>query len=332
MIEAIDLTKKYQGVAVVDNISFLVAEGETLGLLGMSGCGKTTTLKMLNLLIEPSSGRILIGGQDIRQRKPERLRQGIGYVIQNTGLFPHYTVAENIAVVPRLLKWKEKRIAVRTTKLLEMVGLPPEEFAQRYPHELSGGQQQRVGLARALAADPPIVLLDEPFGALDRITRRQIQQEFKHLESLLHKTMVLVTHDVFEAVTLCDRIVLMDRGRIEQIGTPQELIFQPYNDFVRDFFDANRFQLELYVTHLGDLLPWLQTLSLREVPVKEYQEKQSLLEVLEDLEESSLKSSGVCISDRRGEPILTTNCEELLRAFYQFKNKDSGVRGHSKNT
>ena len=180
MIEAIELTKKYQGLPAVNRISFEVAEGETLGLVGTSGCGKSTTLKMLNRLIEPTSGRVVIAGEDARQIQPEKLRRGMGYAIQNTGLFPHYTVAENVTVVPRLLQWPEKRIAFRCEELLAMVGLPPEKFASRYPHELSGGQQQRVGLARALAADPPIILLDEPFGALDRITRRQIQHPLEH--------------------------------------------------------------------------------------------------------------------------------------------------------
>ena len=316
MIEAINLTKKYQGVTAVDHVSFRVAEGETLGLIGTSGCGKTTTLKMLNRLLEPSSGRILVQGKDIRKGKPERLRQGIGYVIQNTGLFPHYTVAENIAVVPRLLKWKEKRISGTTDKLLEMVGLPRSEFAQRYPQELSGGQQQRVGLARALAADPPIVLLDEPFGALDQITRGQIQQEFKQLESLLKKTMVFVTHDVFEAVTLCDRICLMNRGRIEQIGTSKELIFHSHNDFVRNFFSSNEFQLELHVTCLGDILPWLANFSPPEGEVNLFNTNQDLLSVLRH---KNILQNGICIGDRHGHRILTTNCENLLSAFYQYK-------------
>ncbi len=319
MIEVIALTKRYKGVSAVEEVSFQVAEGETLGLIGTSGCGKTTTLKMLNRLIEPTSGRIVIGGQDIRQRQPDKLRQGIGYVIQNTGLFPHYTVADNIAVVPRLLKWKEKRIAQRIQELLELVGLPADQFARRYPRELSGGQQQRVGLARALAADPPIVLLDEPFGALDRITRSQIQEEFQRLETLLHKTMVLVSHDVFEAVKLCDRLCLMARGKIEQLGTPRELIFEPQTDFVRDFFQANRFQLELQVTRVQDLLPWLQPREVRGVRVKAYQANQSLLEVLEDMEASSLSSSLVKIVRPEGST-LTTNCEDLLAGFYQFKD------------
>ncbi|MGK7917050.1 MAG: ABC transporter ATP-binding protein [Prochloraceae cyanobacterium] len=321
MIEAIELTKKYQGLTAVNRVSFTVAEGETLGLIGTSGCGKSTTLKMLNRLIEPTSGRVVIAGEDARQIQPEKLRRGMGYAIQNTGLFPHYTVAENVAVVPRLLQWKEKRIIQRSQELLAMVGLPPEKFADRYPHELSGGQQQRVGLARALAADPPIILLDEPFGALDRITRRQIQQEFKQLESLLRKTVVLVTHDIFEAVTLCDRLCVMDRGIVQQIGTPKELIFRPDNDFVRDLFAADRFQLELYVTRLQDLIRWLSPQAPSTAPTKTYMAHQHLLTVLEDLEESSLKSSLVQICDRQGSPIVTTNCQDLLTKFYQFKDR-----------
>ena len=321
MIEAIELTKKYQGLTAVNRVSFAVAEGETLGLIGTSGCGKSTTLKMLNRLIEPTSGRVVIAGEDARQIQPEKLRRGMGYAIQNTGLFPHYTVAENVAVVPRLLQWKEKRIIQRSQELLAMVGLPPEKFADRYPHELSGGQQQRVGLARALAADPPIILLDEPFGALDRITRRQIQQGFKQLESLLRKTVVLVTHDIFEAVTLCDRLCVMDRGIVQQIGTPKELIFRPDNDFVRDLFAADRFQLELYVTRLQDLIRWLSPQAPSTAPTKTYMAHQHLLTVLEDLEESSLKSSLVQICDRQGEPIIITNCQDLLTKFYQFKDR-----------
>ncbi len=320
MIEAIELTKKYQGLTAVNRVSFTVAEGETLGLIGTSGCGKSTTLKMLNRLIEPTSGRIVIAGKDARQIQPEKLRRRMGYAIQNTGLFPHYTVAENVAVVPRLLQWKEKRIAFRCEELLEMVGLPPGKFASRYPHSLSGGQQQRVGLARALAAEPPIILLDEPFGALDRITRRQIQQEFKQLESLLRKTVVLVTHDIFEAVTLCDRLCVMERGIVQQIGTPKELIFRPNNDFVRDLFAAERFQLELYVTRLQDLIQWLSPQDPSTAPTKTYQANQHLLTVLEDIEESDLKSSLVQICDRQRKPIITTNCQELLTKFYQFKD------------
>lgn len=318
MIDVTNLTKQYNNLTVVDSISFHVAEGETLGLIGTSGCGKTTTLKMLNRLIEPDSGQILIAGQEISRRRPEVLRQSMGYVIQNIGLFPHYTVADNVAIVPRLLKWKEKSIVRRTTELLELVGLPPEKFAKRYPQELSGGQKQRVGLARALAVDPPIVLLDEPFGALDQITKRQIQQEFKQLESLLHKTMVLVTHDIFEAVTLCDRICLMDQGKIRQIGTPKEVIFNPQNDFVRDFFQAYLFQLELQVTTLKDLLPWLSKNETLARDCDKYEENTSVLTVLEQVQ-THMKNSFIRITNSENSSVCIVSSENLLSAFYQFK-------------
>ncbi|ACK69723.1 ABC transporter related [Gloeothece citriformis PCC 7424] len=321
MIEAINLTKTYNGFPAVDRVSFQVNEGETLGLIGTSGCGKTTTLKMLNRLIEPSSGSIFIAGEDIRQHPPEKLRRRIGYVIQNTGLFPHFTVAENVAIVPRLLKWKEQRILQRTTELLELVGLSPETFAHRYPKELSGGQQQRVGLARALAADPPIILLDEPFGALDQITRHQIQEEFKRLKRLFSRTMVLVTHDISEAVLLCDRLALMDRGKLQQLGTPKELIFEPKNEFVRDFFKNNRFQLELQITCLKDILPYLSSEDLKEVIPQVYWENQNLLEVLEAQEHSSLKSSLIEIRDQEGNYLMITSLVNILSAFYQLKNQ-----------
>ncbi|MDY6782767.1 MAG: ATP-binding cassette domain-containing protein [Cyanobacteriota bacterium] len=316
MIETVALSKKYSGTVAVNEVSFKVAEGETLGLIGTSGCGKTTTLKMLNRLIEPTSGRILVAGEEVRSVQPEKLRRRMGYVIQNTGLFPHFTIADNIAVVPRLLKWKEKRIAARTAELLELVGLPADRFRDRFPRELSGGQQQRVGLARALAADPPIILLDEPFGALDQITRRQIQQEFKRLESLLHKTMVLVTHDIFEAVELCDRLCLMDGGNIQQIGTPEELLFRPENDFVRNFFGGNRFQLELQVTQLGHLLQWLKLTEGENFDAKVYEEESSLLRVLEQLDDSS----GIGIRHRHGKTFFVSK-KTLLSAFYSYKEE-----------
>lgn len=318
-IEVEELTKAYGETIAVDRISFNVASGETLGLIGTSGCGKTTTLKMLNRLIEPTSGRVWVNGEDIRQVKPEILRRGMGYAIQNTGLFPHYTVLENVAVVPRLLGWQESRIQNRVHELLERVGLAPQYFLHRYPRELSGGQQQRVGIARALAADPPIILLDEPFGALDQITRRQIQQDFKHLESLLHKTIVLVTHDVFEAVVLCDRLCLMDKGTVQQIGTPKELVYQPANDFVRQFFQAQRFQLELQVTRLADLLPFLIQQETNGMKPKAFESHRPLLEVLEALEQDDCVR--VCITDATGEPILKTSREALLAAFYQMKEQ-----------
>ncbi|MBU6119470.1 ABC transporter ATP-binding protein [Hymenobacter siberiensis] len=253
VIQVSHLRKAFGAHAVVQDVSFAVAAGETLVLLGPSGCGKTTLLKMLNRLIEPDGGRIEINGQDVLSQRPEVLRRGIGYVIQQVGLLPHYTVAENVAVVPRLLGHAPAAIAARTEALLTRLHLPAARYAGQYPHQLSGGQQQRVGLARALAADPPIILLDEPFGALDPVTRASIRHEFRELEELRSKTMVLVTHDVTEAFELADRIMLLDAGQIQQLGTPRELLFRPANDFVRRFFAAERLTLQLRTLTLGDV-------------------------------------------------------------------------------
>lgn len=244
MLEVSNLIKKINGNVIIDNISFSIGEGETFVIVGTSGSGKTTILKMINRLIEPDLGTIKIGGRDIREEKPEILRRHIGYVIQNVGLFPHYTVEQNVSIVPKLLDWDKNEISKRVHALLELVDLSPNDFLKRYPHELSGGQRQRVGIARALAADPPVVLLDEPFGALDLITRRQIRREFINLESLICKTMVLVTHDIIEAFELADKICIMDKGKIQQIGTQKELIFSPANSFVENFLKEERKKLE----------------------------------------------------------------------------------------
>ncbi|MGK7371351.1 MAG: ABC transporter ATP-binding protein, partial [Candidatus Halalkalibacterium sp. M3_1C_030] len=246
MIELQEVSKIYDHATVaVDSISFKIAKGEVFGLIGTSGCGKTTTLKMINRLVEPTDGCILINGNSILDRPAEELRRNIGYVIQSIGLFPHYTIKENISIVPKLLNWDDRRIEKRSRALLEMVGMEPDQFADRKPEALSGGQQQRVGLARALAGDPEVLLMDEPFGALDPITKEKIREEFKNLLHEIKKTVILVTHDVFEAFDLCDRICLMDEGRVMQTGTPKELLFQPDNEFVRSFLDNHRLQLEM---------------------------------------------------------------------------------------
>ena len=244
MIEVQQVTKFFGPKKAVNNVSFSVAEGETLILLGTSGCGKTTTLRMMNRLLEPASGSIRVNGRAVTEIAPEVLRRNMGYVLQHTGLFPHFTVAENMAVVPKLLKWTPEQIQVRMAELITKLNLT-EDYLTLYPHQLSGGQQQRVGLARALMADPPILLMDEPFGALDPITRANIRQEFISLDELKRKTIVMVTHDVTEAFALGDRICLMNKGQLEQIGSPEELLFQPQTDFVKSFLSDQRLALEL---------------------------------------------------------------------------------------
>jgi len=236
MIAVQHLTKTFGTYRAVDDVSFSVGRGETLVLLGTSGCGKTTTLKMINRLIEPSSGQVSINGTDVSEQAGPELRRSIGYVIQDGGLFPHYTIAQAIATVPNLLGWLPAQIQERTRELMEKLQLP-ESLLNRYPAELSGGQRQRVGLARALAARPPAVLMDEPFGALDPFTRRHVRRELFGLNELRETTVILVTHDVAEALEIADRIALMDAGKIVQIGPPTELTHQPATDFVRDFLD-----------------------------------------------------------------------------------------------
>jgi osmoprotectant transport system ATP-binding protein len=235
-----------QPTPAVEDLSLDIAEGETLVLLGSSGCGKTTTLKMINRLIEPTSGTIEVGGQDVRQHDVLALRRSIGYVFQGIGLFPHMTVEENIAVVPRLLGWPRARRRRRARELLELIHLDPERLATSYPPQLSGGQQQRVGVARALAADPSYLLMDEPFGALDAITRAALQQEVLALKKQLGKTIVFVTHDIFEALTLADRIAVMHQGRLEQVGPPSEILHAPATAFVADLFGNPARQLAAF--------------------------------------------------------------------------------------
>ena len=220
----------------VRDLSFRVTEGETLVLLGSSGCGKTTTLKMINRLIEPSEGTIEVNGEDVSEQDPVDLRRRIGYVFQGIGLFPHMTIGQNVEVVPRLLGWPSGRRRQRRDELLKLVGLPAEEFAGRFPDELSGGQQQRVGVARALAVDPGYLLMDEPFGALDALTRETLQKELLGLKERLNKTIIFVTHDIFEALLIGDRIAVLHRGNLEQIGTKRELLSTPTTEFVSDLF------------------------------------------------------------------------------------------------
>ncbi len=237
------------GTVAVAELDLTFAAGELSVLVGPSGCGKTTALKMINRLIEPTSGRILLGGEDVTRVDPERLRRRMGYVIQNVGLFPHETVRANVATVPRLLGWDKKRIRARVDELLTSVGLDPATYGDRYPAQLSGGQRQRAGVARALAADPPVLLMDEPFSAVDPIVRDRLQSEFLRLQSSVRKTIVFVTHDIEEAVRLGDRIAVMSEGgRVEQFASPAELLGRPANGFVADFVGSDRGLKRLAVT------------------------------------------------------------------------------------
>src|SRR5690349_5049975 len=237
----------------VDQVSFAVEDGAFVVLLGPSGCGKTTLLKMINRLYEPSGGRILVGGVDARALKATALRRRIGYAIQQTGLFPHMRIAQNIAVVPRLLGWADPRIDARIDELLDLVGLP-RSYRTRYPRQLSGGEQQRVGLARALAADPAIMLMDEPFGAIDAITRARLQDELAEIQRKLRKTIIFVTHDVEEALRLADKILIMREGQIVQYDTPLRILTRPHDAFVRDLVGAEDVLRGLSLVRVGAVL------------------------------------------------------------------------------
>ncbi len=256
MIRFEHVTKRYaDGTTAVDDLSFEVAEGELVTLVGPSGCGKTTTMKMVNRLIEPTSGHIHVDGADIATVDPVELRRRIGYVIQQVGLFPHKTVLDNTATVPHLLGWQRKKARARAAELLDLVGLDPSVYGDRYPDQLSGGQRQRVGVARALAADPPVLLMDEPFGAVDPVVRERLQTEFLRLQSQVRKTVLFVTHDIEEAVRLGDRIAVYGNGRIEQFDAPAAVLGAPATPYVADFVGADRGLKRLSVTPIeaGDL-------------------------------------------------------------------------------
>lgn len=256
MIRFEHVSKRYEdGTTAVDGLSFEVAEGELVTLVGPSGCGKTTTMKMVNRLIEPTGGRILLDGEDIAGIDPVELRRRIGYVIQQVGLFPHKSVLDNTATVPHLLGWKKAKARARAAELLDLVGLDPKVFGDRYPEQLSGGQRQRVGVARALAADPPVLLMDEPFGAVDPVVRERLQTEFLRLQAAVHKTVLFVTHDIEEAVRLGDRMAVYGEGSIEQFDTPSTVLGAPATPYVADFVGSDRGLKRLSVTPIepGDL-------------------------------------------------------------------------------
>lgn len=331
LIELQKVSKYYGDTPAVQDLSFAVKEGEIFGLIGTSGCGKTTTLKMINRLIEPSSGTIMIDDRDITSENPQHLRRYIGYVIQDVGLFPHYSVEQNISIVPSLLGWDDNRIKSRCDELLQLVGLDPQTFADRNPDSLSGGQQQRVGLARALAADPPVILMDEPFGALDPITKQHIRKEVSRLFTEIDKTIIFVTHDIFEAFELCDRLCLLDDGKMQQTGTPAELIFNPANEFVEQFFSSDRFQLELLSVTLSDILEPVD--GSEEIYLNPPQTKQNitrdtpLYTVIEHMGRDK-KANTNLIHRVNGHVLNSLSLSALLSAFQQCKRSMSGGGNH----
>ncbi|PSJ52096.1 ABC transporter ATP-binding protein [Kumtagia ephedrae] len=255
MITMKNVTKRFDGTgaAAVDDLSLDIPDGITVALVGPSGCGKTTTMRMINRLIEPTSGTILVSGRDVRAADAVELRRHIGYVIQQVGLFPHMTIAQNIASVPRLLGWDAGRIRARSSELMQLVGLE-QSMLERYPRQLSGGQRQRVGVARALAADPPVLLMDEPFGAIDPIARTRLQNEFRQILKRVKKTVVMVTHDIDEAVRLGDRIAIMRDGRIVQYDTPETILSRPADGFVENFVGADRALKRLTLFSTGSIM------------------------------------------------------------------------------
>jgi osmoprotectant transport system ATP-binding protein len=299
------VTKRYPGQSTpaVNAVDLEIPAGQTVMFVGPSGCGKTTLLKMLNRLVEPSGGKIFIGDEDVTEQDPDQLRRRIGYVIQAGGLFPHMTVATNIGLVPGMLKWDRQRISDRVDELLDLVDLDPEVYRDRYPRELSGGQQQRVGVARALAADPPVLLMDEPFGAVDPITRQRLQDELLRIQEELGKTIVFVTHDFDEAVKLGDKIVVFDVGaRVVQYDTPEAILAEPAEEYVADFVGAGATLKQLTLTRVGDV-------DLR---------TPQLARVGEDAAQVVRRASAagenyVVVVDRRGRPISWPSVPELSR-------------------
>jgi osmoprotectant transport system ATP-binding protein len=236
------LTKRFAGAAhpAIDDLSLTIPEGDVCVLIGPSGCGKTTTMRIVNRMIEPDAGTVTVGGRDVTSVDPVELRRSIGYVIQQIGLFPHWSIAENVATVPRLLGWDARRVAARVDELLALVGMDPAIYRDRFPRELSGGQKQRIGVARALAADPPVMLMDEPFGAIDPITRARLQEEFLRILRNLAKTIVFVTHDIDEAIRMGDRIAIMRDGALVQYDTPEAILAHPADAFVEEFVGTDR--------------------------------------------------------------------------------------------
>lgn len=311
----------------VDHLNLEVKKGELVVLIGPSGCGKSTTLKMINRLIEPTSGRIVVNGQDTARMNRVQLRRDIGYVIQDIGLFPHMTIEQNVSIVPKLLGWNKARRRQRTEELLSMVSLDPEIYRHRYPAELSGGQQQRIGVLRALAAEPDLILMDEPFGALDPITREQLQDELKELNKKVKKTIVFVTHDIDEAIKLADKIVLMRNGKIVQMAPPDEMLKNPADQFVRDFIGEERLTPRPDTTPVSDIMipnPKTITLdfSLKQALGKMQETAADVLVVVDD----KGKAEGIITADDLQSRIQKGSHEGLVPRKVKVVHSSTSVR------
>lgn len=331
MIKLENLTKTFTqkngtSMTAVDNVSLHVPQGEMCVLLGPSGCGKTTTLKMINRLIPSTSGKIYINGEDTSTQDTVTLRRNIGYVIQQIGLFPNMTIEENITVVPRMLGWDKKRCRERATELMSMVALDPAKFLHRYPREMSGGQQQRIGVIRALAADPPVLLMDEPFGAVDPINREAIQNEFLDMQRQLKKTVMLVSHDIDEALKLGDRIAVFGQGKIVQCASPDELLASPKNDFVGSFVGQDRTLKRLLLVQAGDVTDQQPTITVKRAT--------PLAEAFALMDENDMRS--VTVVDNDGKPLgfvkrrearhASGNCDSLLHTFRVTARAEENLR------
>ncbi|KOC94261.1 osmoprotectant ABC transporter ATP-binding protein OsmV [Winslowiella iniecta] len=331
MIKLENLTKQFSQkngstFNAVDNVSLHVPAGEMCVLLGPSGCGKTTTLKMINRLIPATSGKILINGEDTSNIDTTTLRRNIGYVIQQIGLFPNMTIEENITVVPRMLGWDKKRCQQRATELMSMVALDPKKFLHRYPKEMSGGQQQRIGVIRALAADPPVLLMDEPFGAVDPINREVIQNEFLDMQRQLKKTVMLVSHDIDEALKLGDRIAVFGQGKIVQCASPDELLAKPANEFVGSFVGQDRTLKRLLLVQAGDVTDQQPTITV--------QKSTPLMQAFGTMDDNDMRS--VTVVDDNGKPLgfvkrreargATGVCADMLHKFSVTGRAEENLR------
>ena len=310
LIRLENITKQYPGTAdaAVNNLTMDVHRGEVLVLVGPSGCGKSTTLRLINRLIEPSSGRIFLNGEDVTTMNPSLLRRKIGYVIQQVGLFPHRTIAENIATVPKLLNWDKDKISARVDELLDLVGMDPEVYRDRYPKELSGGQAQRVGVARALAADPDVLLMDEPFGAIDPITRDRLQNEFLRLQQDLKKTIVFVTHDIDEAIKMGNRIaILREQSEIAQLDTPEAILADPADEFVENFLGSGAILKSLTLMKISDLelhqVPVFKAPVMRDKAIETLQDSDDSTSILLDADDKPLRWLDLAALNRTSQPI-----------------------------